>query len=108
MIVEAEYVPDIRFIAHARQDVPALLDEVEHLPKVETELIEFLGMMEPWYMDKSNKVSSGRIIVIKAFRDLLLLSNRFLNYSGLLLFLENAWYRLDLSVILLQKRPLRL
>ena len=31
MIVEAEYTSDIRFIAHARQDVPALLDEVERL-----------------------------------------------------------------------------
>lgn len=53
-----------------KKDVPVLLTELNRLQKIEAELIEFLGMMEPWYVDKTTKKAPNHKIVIKAFRNL--------------------------------------
>lgn len=45
LIIECMYKNDVSFVAHARQDIPALVAEVERLQKNNRELFYFGGLL---------------------------------------------------------------
>jgi len=56
-------VSNIEFIVHSRQDVPALLDEIERLQKIETKAKEVIKVMAPWYCQKDKRMPEPMVVV---------------------------------------------
>jgi hypothetical protein len=54
---------NIEFIAHSRQDVPALLTEIERLQKIEAKAKEVVKVMAPWYCQKGKQMPEPMVVV---------------------------------------------
>ncbi|AIF51230.1 hypothetical protein [Pelosinus sp. UFO1] len=50
-------------LAHSRQDIPALLDEIERLQKIEVKAKEVIKVMQPWYCQIGKQMPEPMVVV---------------------------------------------